>query len=192
MNILEPVAAAFGVISIYLGTRQNMLIWPTAIINVALYGIVFRESRLYADMGLQVVYLILAVYGWYEWRYGGAEHTRLKVSRARPRTLVILAGLNLVAWLLLASLLHRYTNAAIPWLDSLLTTSSLLAQWMMTRKILENWTVWIVLDLIYVPMFISRGLWFTAANYAIYLVLAFMGLRDWRKSLNTGAVPMAS
>ena len=80
-------------------------------------------------------------------------------------------------------MLHRYTNAAIPWLDSFLTTSSLIAQWMMTRKILENWTVWIVLDVIYVPMFISRGLWFTAGNYAVYLVLAFIGFRDWRRSL---------
>jgi len=99
------------------------------------------------------------------------------------RLLTVLALIDLVAWVTLGSVLHRYTNAAIPWLDSFLTASSLIAQWMMTRKILENWKLWIALDVIYVPMFISRGLWFTAANYAVYLMLAVKGYRDWRRSL---------
>lgn len=182
MTWLEIGAAAFGVVSVWLSTRENIWSWPTAIVNVGLYTVVFFQSRLYADMGLQVVYLALSIYGWYEWLYGGEHRSELQVSRASPRLLLTLLVLNLVIWVVLASALHRYTDAVFPWLDSLLTTTSLMAQWMMTRKILENWLVWIVVDIAYVPMFIARGLYPTAALYAIFLVLAVMGYRDWRRS----------
>jgi nicotinamide mononucleotide transporter len=182
MSALEIGAALFGVVSVYLSTRENIWSWPTAIVNVALYGVVFFQARLYADMGLQGVYLVLSIYGWYEWLYGGEHRTHLKVSRAAPRLLTILLVLNIVAWLTVATLLHRYTDAALPWLDSLLTTTSLAAQWMMTRKILENWLLWIAVDIVYVPMFISRHLYPTAALYAIFLALAVLGYRDWKHS----------
>jgi nicotinamide mononucleotide transporter len=182
MTWLEIFAASFGVVSVWLSTRQIIWSWPTAIVNVGLYAIVFFQSRLYADMGLQVIYLLLSMYGWYEWLYGGEQRTALKVSRASPRLLVMLLALNLVAWLSLATALDRYTDAVLPWLDSLLTTTSLVAQWMMTRKILENWAIWIAVDIVYVPMFVSRGLYPTAVLYGIFLVLAIMGYRDWRRS----------
>jgi nicotinamide mononucleotide transporter len=134
-------------------------------------------------MGLQVVYFALSLYGWYEWKFGGVHRTALHVSRATPRLWIVLALVNLAAWLALGTLLARTTNAAIPWLDSLLTTTSLCAQLMMTRKVLENWAVWIVLDAVYVPMFISRGLYATAVLYAIFLALAVLGWRDWKRSL---------
>jgi nicotinamide mononucleotide transporter len=195
MSALEIGAALFGVVSVWLSTRENIWSWPTAIVNVGLYSIVFYQSRLYADMGLQVVYLLLSVYGWYEWLFGGERRTRLRVSRASPRLLLTLLVLNIVTWIALASALHQFTDAALPWLDSLLTTTSLVAQFLMTRKILENWLIWIAVDIAYVPMFISRGLYPTAVLYAVFLVLAFMGYRDWRRSLhhgrNGGPVPSA-
>jgi nicotinamide mononucleotide transporter len=179
---LEAIAAAFGIVSVYLSTRQNIWSWPTAIVNVALYAIVFYQGRLYGQMGLQPVYLALSVYGWYEWLHGGAEKTELQVSRASPRLLGALAILNIVTWIALAALLRR-TDAALPWLDALLTTTSLVAQWMMTRKILENWLVWIAVDVVYVPMFISQHLYATALLYAAFLILATMGFVEWRRSL---------
>jgi nicotinamide mononucleotide transporter len=193
---LEAVAAAFGVISVYLGTRENILSWPTALVNVALYAFVFHGARLYADMGLQVVYFVLSAYGWYEWLYGGTHRTVLRVSRATPRTWVVLTVVNLVAWVALGSFLSRSTNAALPWLDAFLSTSSLCAQWLMTRKVLENWAIWIALDLVYVPTFLSRGLYATAGLYTIFLVLAVLGWREWKRSLNASATltpsPIAS
>lgn len=186
MGALEVGAALFGVVSVWLSTRENIWSWPTAIVNVGLYSIVFFQSRLYADMGLQVIYLALSIYGWYEWLYGGERHTQLKVTRATPRLLLTLLVLNIVTWIVLASALHRFTDAALPWLDSLLTTTSLVAQFMMTRKILENWLIWIAVDIAYVPMFISRGLYPTAALYAVFLGLAVIGYRDWRRSLQRG------
>lgn len=185
---LEVMAAAFGVISVFLSTRQHIWSWPTGIVNVALYAVVFYQGRLYGQMGLQPIYLALSIYGWYEWLHGGEQRTELRVSSASPRLLAMLAALNVVAWLGLAAVLRR-TDAALPWLDALLTTTSLVAQWMMTRKILENWLLWIALDLIYVPMFFSQRLYATALLYAAFLVLAAMGYVEWRRSLVRHAAP---
>ena len=179
---LEGTAAAFGVVSVFLSTRQNIWSWPTAIVNVTLYTIVFYNGRLYGQMGLQTVYLVLSIYGWYQWLHGGEQKTELHVSRASPRLLGVLAVLNVVAWFGLAAVL-RQTDAALPWLDALLTTTSLIAQWMMTRKILENWILWIAVDIVYVPMFMSQRLYATALLYAAFLVLAVMGFVEWRRSL---------
>ena len=179
---LEGIAAAFGVVSVYLSTRQNIWSWPTAIANVALYSVVFYNGRLYGQMGLQAIYLVLSIYGWYQWLHGGAEKTELRVSRASPRLLAVLAATNLVAWVALAAVLGR-TDAALPWLDALLTTTSLVAQWMMTRKILQNWIIWIAVDIVYVPMFMSQRLYATALLYAAFLVLAVMGFVEWRRSI---------
>ena len=179
---LESVAAAFGVVSVFLSTRQNIWSWPTAIVNVALYTVVFYNGRLYGQMGLQAVFLVLSVYGWYQWLHGGEQKTELRVSRASPRLLGILSAINLVTWIALAAILRR-TDAALPWLDALMATTSLIAQWMMTRKILENWILWIALDIVYMPMFLSQRLYATALLYAAFLVLAVMGFVEWRRSI---------
>ena len=181
-SLLEVIAAAFGLVSVFLSTRQNIWSWPTAIINVSLYIVVFYQGRLYGQMALQPVYLALSIYGWYQWLHGGEQHSRLLVSRATPRLLLWLGILNVVAWIVVAMILRR-TDAALPGLDALLTTTSLVAQWMMTRKILENWLLWVAVDIVYVPMFISQGLYATAMLYAAFLVLAAMGFVDWRRSV---------
>src|SRR5688500_625675 len=183
---LEGIAAVFGVVSVYLSTRQNIWSWPTAIVNVGLYTIVFYQGRLYGQMGLQPIYLALSAYGWYQWLHGGAQRSELRVTRASPRLLATLAVLNLAAWIALAAILRR-TDAALPWLDALLATTSLVAQWMMTRKILENWVLWIAVDLVYVPMFISQGHYATAMLYAAFLVLPLMGVVEWRRSTTAPA-----
>jgi nicotinamide mononucleotide transporter len=179
---LEGVAAAFGVVSVFLSTRQNIWSWPTAIVNVALYTVVFFQGRLYGQMGLQPIYLALSVYGWYQWLHGGEQRTELHVSRASLRLAGGVLILNIVGWLALAAVL-RQTDAALPRLDALLTTTSLVAQWMMTRKILENWILWIAVDVVYVPMFISQRLYATAMLYSAFLVLAVMGFVEWRRSM---------
>jgi nicotinamide mononucleotide transporter len=182
-SVLEGVAAAFGIVSVFLSTRQNIWSWPTAIVNVALYTVVFYQGRLYGQMGLQPIYLALSVYGWYQWMHGGAQHAQLRVSRASPRLIMVVAGLTITGWFLLAALLRR-TDAALPWLDALLTMVSLAAQWMMTRKILENWLLWIAVDVVYVPMFISQKLYATAMLYFAFLILAVMGFIEWRRSID--------
>jgi nicotinamide mononucleotide transporter len=180
---LEFVAVVFGIVSVLLSVRQNIWSWPTALVNVALFFALFFKSGLYSDMGLQVVYFILSLYGWYEWLYGGKNRTELKVSRIPARTAAVLAAIGVVVWVVLSRLTSRLPGVALPQLDAALTTASLVAQWMMTRKLLENWTLWIVLDVAYVGMFIFKGLYLTAANYAVYLALAVLGHVAWKRSL---------
>jgi nicotinamide mononucleotide transporter len=182
MNWLEPVAVATGIISVYLSVKQKIWSWPTALVNVALYFVVFRESKLYADMVLQVIYFALSLYGWYEWLYGGANRTELRVSRANPRMAVTLAAIAVVGVAVLGTLFARFTDAALPYVDSATSTTSLVAQWMMTRKVLENWAVWIAVDVVYIGMFIYKHLYLTSGLYAGFLVLAVMGHVQWRRS----------
>lgn len=181
-NRLETIAALFGILSVWLSTREHIASWPTAIVNVGLYFVVFRRAQLYADMWLQAIYLALSCYGWYEWKFGGADRTELPVSRVTRREALRLIPIGLVAASGLALYFERHTDAALPWVDSALSVLSLIAQWMMTRKLLENWVVWIIADVAYVAMFLSKALYVTAALYAVFLVLATKGYFDWRRS----------
>jgi nicotinamide mononucleotide transporter len=181
---LEIIAALVGALSVWLSVRQNIWSWPTAIVNVVLYAIVFYEAKLYADMGLQVVYAILSIYGWYEWLYGGAGRTELRVTRTGPRLGLLLALIAAAGSVVLGLFLHRETDAALPFMDSFLSSTSLVAQWMMTKKLLENWAVWIGVDVLYVGMFIFKGLFLTSALYAVFLALAVKGFIDWRRSMS--------
>ncbi len=181
-NWFEIVAAITGATSVFLSARQNIWSWPTAIVNVSLYTVVFYREGLYSDTGLQVVYLILSIYGWYQWLYGGAQHSTLKVSRASRSMLLVSLAAGVAFWLALGTLTSRLPGSSLSYLDAALTTTSLVAQWMMTRKILENWILWIIADLVYVPMFLYKGLYVTAALYAVFLALAIMGFVSWRRS----------
>ncbi len=193
MNWLEATAVAFGIISVYLSVRQNIWSWPTAIVNVSLYFLVFRDAKLYADMGLQVIYFILSVYGWYEWLYGGANRTELRVSRGTPRMTVAVVAVAGASVAILGTVLARSTDAALPYVDSTTTSTSLVAQWMMTRKVLENWAVWMAVDVVYVGMFIYKSLYLTAGLYAVFFALAAMGFAQWKRSYDGDrALPSAS
>lgn len=182
MTPLEIVAVAVTLLCVWLVVKQNMWTWPLGLIAVTLYGFLFFREKLYADMGLQVVYFAFNLYGWYEWLWGGEGHTRLKVSKT-PR---VIFGLLLVLGALLSVVigwnLARHTDAAAPYLDSTLTSYSLVAQFMMTRKWIENWHVWITVDIAYVYLFITRNLYLTAGLYAVFIILATMGLIEWKRS----------
>ena len=185
MTALELFAALFGAISVYLSVRQNIWSWPTAIVNVVVYALVFYHAKLYADMGLQVIYALLSLYGWYEWLYGGEHRTALHVSRTTPRLGALLAAVGLAGAGALGLILRGATDAALPFMDSLLSSTSLVAQWMMTRKKVENWLVWIAVDVLYVGMFTVKHLYITAVLYLVFLILAVRGWIDWRRSLAT-------
>lgn len=186
---VEALAAAFGVVSVFLSVRENVWSWPTAIVNVTLYVIVFWQTRLYADMALQVVYIVISAYGWHEWLHGGAGKTPLPVTRGTPRLAALLAPIGVLSVVALGTLLGRYTNAALPWLDSTTTTTSLIAEWMMAKKILENWIVWVAVDVVYIGMFLYKSLVLTALLYACFLALSAMGYVRWKRSILITAAP---
>lgn len=150
--------------------------------NVSIYFFVFLRAGFYSDTGLQVVYFLLIVYGWYHWLFGGPDRTTLPVSRTPPRVWVVLAIAAGVVWFALGSITAQLRGVTLPFLDAATTTVSLVAQYMMTRKYLEAWAVWIAVDVVYVGMWLSRSLYLTAVLYAIYLALAVLGHREWKRS----------
>jgi nicotinamide mononucleotide transporter len=180
---IEVVAVIVTFLSVYLAVRENVVSWPTAVVSAGLYFVVFFRAKLYADMGLQVFYLAVSFYGWWAWLHGGRERSALVVTRTPPRWLAGLAVGGLAFALALGAVLRRTTDAALPFLDSTLSSYSIVAQLMMTRKWLENWALWIALDVVYVGMFVFKRLYLTAGLYAVFLVLAVLGLREWRRSL---------
>ena len=183
MSTVEIVAAVLGAIGVYLSVRQNIWSWPIGIAGVTLYVVVFYRARLYADMGLQVIYIVISFYGWYEWLYGGPGRTTLQVTRARLHHWIILGILGVAGAWASGALLGRHTDASLPYLDSALTSGSLVAQWMMTRKLLEHWVVWVCLDLLYIGMFIHKELYPTAVLYVVFTVLAAWGYIQWKATL---------
>ena len=171
-----------GVLNVWLVTRQSIWSWPLGVLNAVFYMVVFSRTGLYSDTGLQVVYFVLSLYGWYHWLRGGPQHEAVVVTRTPRRTWAIVAGIAVVVWVLLSSITRRIPGAALPQLDAALVAISLVAQWMMTRKLLENWLLWIAVDVVYIGLFINRGLPLTAVLYAVFLGLAILGYVQWRRS----------
>jgi len=184
---LELIAVLITLVAVYLTTRQVVWCWPLGMVSVALYAAVFFDARLYADMGLQGLYFALAAYGWWAWLHGGDDHGELVVTRTPERNRVVLLVAAAVGGVLLGQLLNRFTDASLPFMDSLLTSFSIAAQWMQTRKLLENWLVWLAVDVLYVGMFLYKELFLTAGLYAVFLVLAGMGYVEWRRSMDAAS-----
>jgi nicotinamide mononucleotide transporter len=183
MHTIEIAGALTGIVAVWLTTRENIWCWPVGIVSVLLYVFVFFQARLYATMGLQVVYVGLAVYGWHAWRTGGKGDGPLRVSRAPAPTLAVALGIGLAVTLGLGMALARQTDEVLPFTDAAVTSFSLVAQWMQTRKLIENWWLWLVVDIVYVGMNLSQGLMPTAGLYIVYTALALAGLLQWRRSM---------
>jgi len=165
--------------------REHMWNWPIGLANNVFFFVLFLRGRLFADMGLQVVYFGLGVYGWLNWLFGGENRTVLRISRAtRTEWLMLAAAIPLCTWGLREILVA--VNGAAPFWDSLTTVLSLAAQYLLCRKRFENWCFWIAADVIYVPLYLSRHLPLTAALYAVFLAMCLVGVREWNRSMRKG------
>lgn len=176
-----------GVLNVWLVTREHIWSWPVGVVNAAFFMVVFARTGLYSDTGLQVVYLVLSLYGWWHWRRGGVARTPLTVTRTASRTAMRLLAIAAVGWIVLALITRRLPGAALPWLDAALVSVSLVAQYMMTRKLLEHWLLWIAVDVVYVGLFINRQLLLTAILYTVFLALAIIGFVQWKRSADKSA-----
>jgi nicotinamide mononucleotide transporter len=180
-SLLETIGFITGAICVWLTVRQSVWNFPWGLVSVVAFSVVFAQSKLYADAGLQIVYFALGVMGWYLWLYGGEDHSQLKVARASRFELVAVIGTAAVLTITLWKSLHHVGGSASFW-DALTTSISLGSQWLLNRKKLENWFGWIVVDIIYIPLYVYKELYLTAILYAIFLVMATIGLLQWRKS----------
>jgi nicotinamide mononucleotide transporter len=183
-NWLENLGILTSLICIYLNTQQNVWGWFWAVISSAIYSVIFYQARLFSDMGLQGVFILLSMYGWYAWLFGSKEKTVLSVSRIPSQLSFICLGFFLIFTLTSGYLFSQYSKASLPYLDSSLTAISLIATWMTARKYLENWLLWIFANIAYVGMYLYKGLNGTAVLYLLLIGLAVKGYRDWKISVN--------
>ncbi|GJI99702.1 nucleoside transporter [Duganella rhizosphaerae] len=183
---LELVSFVLSVATVWLNIRQSHWGWLFAIISSATYGLVFFGSRLYGDMGLQLVFIAVSFFGWYQWLHGDDSHERLPVSTLDARGRWWAAGGWLAGFALLAWFLKTYTDTDVPNSDGFLTAGSLVGQLLLSRKKVENWHVWIIVDVLYVALYLHKHLVLTAVLYAVFVGMAVIGLRAWSHDTTDG------
>jgi nicotinamide mononucleotide transporter len=181
---VEVLGFVAGGACVWLAVREIVWNWPIGVANSIFYVIVFLQARLFADMSLQVAFAILGFYGWYMWLFGGAQRTEEEISRTPLRQIAALAIACAVATYGGTFYLATIKDSA-PFLDALITSMSLAAQYMLTRKYLENWYVWIAVDVISIGLYAYKHLALTAVLYAIYLAMCIAGVVKWRDALTT-------
>jgi nicotinamide mononucleotide transporter len=182
MSPIEIAATIFGLLSVWFTVKEKIWCWPTGFIMVILYTYIFFVAKLYSDMGLQIVYIVMQIYGWYNWLHGGKDKGELKVTRIKTWEIPAWIGVMVVGMFVMGYLLHRFTDASLPFCDSLATTMSLVAQWLLTRKKLESWIIWITVDVLYLYIYYVKDLYLTTGLYAVFLCMATMGFIAWLKS----------
>ncbi len=179
-SLLETSGVITGILCVYLAAKNSIWNWPIAIISVLIYILIFFESKLYADTGLQVYFLVMNFYGWYFWSRKEI-HQKVPVSSISHKE-IILSVLSIILFTAgLGYFLYTGTDASFPFIDSFCTACSLIAQVFLARKVLENWLIWIFVNIIYVGVYISKDLHLTALMYALYIIIAAVGYRDWRE-----------
>ena len=179
---LEVAAFWIALAMVLANFRVHPVAWPLAIVSSLLYGLLFLDSRLYGEAALQLVFVAVALWGWWQWLRGTAgDGTALRVHRMAPRQRTLVAALTLAAWPLLGWLLDRHTDSDVPYLDALPTVGSLAGQLLLGRKLIENWAVWVGVNFVSVALFAAKGLWLTVLLYALFAVLSVVGWRAWRR-----------
>ena len=179
MSGVELAAVLLGIAYLLLAMRESLWCWYAALVSTALFLHLFWQVNLLMESALQVYYIGMAVYGWWHWRHGGANHETLAISRWPLRNHLIAISLVLLAALISGTLLAQNTNAALPYLDSFTTWGSIVTTWMVARKILENWLYWLVIDSASIYLYLDRELYLTAALFAVYVVIVIFGYFQW-------------
>ncbi len=181
-SLLELAAVIFAVAYLFLAVRENSLCWYAAGISTLIFLFIFWDVKLYMESGLQIYYLAMAFYGWYQWRGANRETASLQVSKWRAKQHVIALVLIATLTFISGSLLNSGTDANLPYLDSFTTWASVVTTFMVARKILENWFYWLVIDSVSIYLYLDRELYFTSLLFAIYIVIIFFGWFAWNRS----------
>ena len=184
MNWIEIAGFITGVIGVWLTIKENIWCWFVGLINVVLYLILFYHLKLYADAWLQGFYIISQIYGWYKWNKGAYDKD-FKVSFCSNQTLFLAILSTILMTLIMGYYFSNYTPAAMPWWDSFLTAMSLTGTWMQAYKKIENWSIWIIANAIYIQLYMAKDTILTALLYFIFLMLAIEGYFQWKKSCKT-------
>lgn len=184
--VIEIIGAVLSLFYLYFSIRKSIWLWPLGLLASSFYIAVYFYSKLYAEMGLQVYYIIVSIYGWYFWMFGNktnSNQAELPISRLNLKATLIYLGAFIFLYLGLYLILSHFTDSNIPGWDSLATALSLVATWMLARKVLENWIIWIIADAMCIAISIYKDLYFTAALFVVYTIMAFAGYLSWKKSI---------
>ena len=184
-NYIEVLGAILGIAYIMFSIRQSIFTWPTGLATSLLYIIVFFQSKLYADMGLQFYYVFISIYGWFLWLRGNPDNKSqaLPVKRISQNQVICTSIVTLLVFGLILIILKNFTDSPVPIIDSATTALSIVATYMLARKILEHWIIWIVVDLTSAGLYIYKELWPTVILFLIYTFMAYIGYRNWKTSL---------
>ena len=181
VTALEVAAFGAALAMVALNMRVNPWAWPLAIFSSVAYALLFADARLYGEAGLQGLFIAVSLWGWWQWLYGRQRDGQmLRVRHLCTRGRLIALALTLTAWPLLGTLLARATDSDVPYWDAFATVASVTGQWLLARKYVDNWPVWVVVNVVSVTLFAYKGLWLTVALYALFAVLALIGWRAWR------------
>ena len=185
MSPLEILGFVLSVIAVWLTARQHLWCWPIGIVSVVVYAIVFIDVKLYSDAALQIIYIFLQAYGWTIWtRTGPSPSTQRPVGRLSAATAALLLAGGALGTAAVGYPMATRTDAALPYWDAGTTVFSLIAQWLMARKVLECWLLWVAVDVVYVGIYLAKDLRLTALLYGIFIVLACYGWQQWRTDLH--------
>lgn len=178
---LEIVAFALSIVMVVLNMRVNPIAWPLAIVASLLYGWLFLDGKLYGEASLQLVFVLVSFWGWWQWLRGrGEDGEKLHVHRLSRRGIAMALTVTLAGWPLLGTFLARFTDSPLPYWDALPTVGSLVGQWLLGRKYEENWPAWIAVNAVSVVLFGLKGYWLTVVLYAVFIPMAALGWRQWR------------
>jgi nicotinamide mononucleotide transporter len=187
-HYVEVLGVIFSILYLYFSIRQNILLWPMGIASAVLYMVVFYQSKFYADMGLNGYYVVISVYGWVLWKRGKEkQESGLPVSRLGRKNAAVLLLITATAFVGIGMVLKEYTDSPIPYWDAFTTAVSFTATWMLARKILENWILWIIVDLVSMGLYLYRGLYPTLLLFGIYTTMAVIGYYKWLRSYQSNA-----
>jgi nicotinamide mononucleotide transporter len=178
-------AVAAGLLCVWLTTRQNVWCWPIGLVQVVLFIYVFWQAKLYSDVLLHVVYVGLQLWGWHQWLYGSREQQPLHVARLTALGAAVCIGIGIVGTASLGGAMAAFTDASLPYWDAAIAAFSLVAQFLLARKLLENWLFWMFVDVLGVGVYSAKGLYPTAGLYAIFFLLCVIGWLSWKKELRS-------
>ena len=183
-NWIEIVGAILSLIYLYLSIKQKISLWIFGFLSSALYIVVFFQTKFYADMSLQFYYLVISVYGWFNWKYVKPDTGQeLPATKITKRLILQLGASSILIYVIYYLVLAKFTDSTIPKADSLVGMLSVIGTWMLARKLIENWLVWIVADGIATGLFFYKGLYPTAVLFIIYTIMAIVGYWQWKKAL---------
>ena len=188
---LEILGTVVGLVYLWLEYRASIYLWVAGVVMPAIYIFVYYEAGLYADFGINIYYLLVAIYGWVAWKTGfsfigrNVQNGELPITRAPRRAWAVALVSFLVAQFSIAWILVNHTDSTVPWADSFTTALSIVGMWMLARKYIEQWWVWCVVDVACSVLYIYKELYFTAVLYAVYAIIAIFGYYKWKKMMQS-------